>query len=68
MALLFARPAGLEPVTPAVTGRCSNQIELRPQYLIPRYCTGKDEKSNAPNYAPIIFRNSPSERITTPNF
>ncbi len=25
-----ARSTGLEPATPAVTGRCSNQIELRP--------------------------------------
>ena len=25
-------PTGLEPATSAVTGQCSNQIELRPQY------------------------------------
>lgn len=31
--LFSARSAGLEPVTPAVTGRCSNQIELRPHSL-----------------------------------
>jgi small-conductance mechanosensitive channel len=29
--MLGARETGLEPATPAVTGRCSNQIELLPQ-------------------------------------
>ena len=32
--IFYARAAGLEPVTPSVTGKCSNQIELRPQLMI----------------------------------
>ena len=30
--IFSARPTGLEPATSRVTGECSNQIELRPQY------------------------------------